>query len=82
MIKRRIWRFFYRAQNAIVHQLSYNIDQQLETRIVKFVIFCLSISNHACCKSITSSKLLCIKSTFALNYKYLSYMYNISHDDW
>ena len=27
-------------------------------------------------------KLYCIKSTFASNYKYLSYKYNISHNDW
>ena len=27
-------------------------------------------------------KLHCIKSTFASNYKYLSYRYNISHDNW
>ena len=31
---------------------------------------------------IISSKLHCIKSTFASNYKYLSYRYNISHSDW
>ena len=29
-----------------------------------------------------SSKLYCIKSTFASNYKYLSYRYTISHVDW
>ena len=29
-----------------------------------------------------SAKLHCIKSTFASNYKYLSYRYNASHDDW
>ena len=33
--------------------------------------------NHVC-----RSKLHFIKSTFASNYKYLSYGYNISHDDW
>ena len=69
---------FYRTHNAIVHQLSYAIGQQLETRMIKFVHLCLK----GVCKSIISSKLHCIKSTFALNYKYLSYRYNISHDDW
>ena len=29
-----------------------------------------------------SSNLHCIRSTFASNYKYLSYRYNSSHDDW
>ena len=77
-IKRRIWRLPYRAHNAIVHQLRYDIDHQLETRMIKFVHLCL---NHVC-RSIISSKLHCIKSTFAPNYKYLSYRCNISHDDW
>ena len=80
-IKRRIWRLTYKAHNAIVHQLSYDIDHQLETRMIKFVHLCLNHSNHVC-SSIISSKLHCIKSTFASNYKYLSYRYNNSHDDW
>ena len=64
-----------------VHQLSYDIDHQLETRMIKFVHLCLNHCNHVC-RSIISSKLHCIKSTFASNYKYLSYRYNISHSDW
>ena len=32
--------------------------------------------------SIISFKLHCTKDTFASNYKYMSYRYNISHDDW
>ena len=80
-IKRRIWKLPYRAHNAIVHQLSYDIDHQLETRMIKFVQLCLNHCNHVC-RSIISSKLHCIKSTFASNYKYLSYRYNISHSDW
>ena len=69
---------------AIVHQLSYDSDHQLETRMIKFVHLCLNHSNHVCRLIILSSKLHCIKSTFASNYmyKYLSYRYNISHDDW
>ena len=34
------------------------------------------------CKSLLSVKLHCIKSTFAANYKYLSYKYKICQDDW
>ena len=45
-IKRRIWRLPYRAHNAIVHQLSYDIDHQLETRMIKFVHLCLNHCNH------------------------------------
>ena len=80
-IKRRIWRLPYRTHNATVHQLSYDIDHQLETRMIKFVHLCLNHCNHVC-RSIISSKLLCMKSTFASNYKYLSYRCNISHSDW
>ena len=36
-IKRRIWRLPNRAHNAIVQNLSYNIDDQLETRMIKFI---------------------------------------------
>ena len=49
--------------------------------MIKFVHLCLNHSNHVC-RSIISSKLHCIKSTFTSNYKYLSYKYNISHDGW
>ena len=73
-IKRHIWRLPYRVHNAIVHQLSYDIDHQLETRMITLVHMCLNHSNHIC-RSIISSKLHCIKSTFASNYKYLSYRY-------
>ena len=55
-----------------------DIDHQLETRMIKFVNLCLNHSNHVC-RSITSSMLQCIKSTFASNYKYLSYRSHISH---
>ena len=37
-IERRIWRLPNRAQNAIVQNLSYNIDDQLETRMIKFIM--------------------------------------------
>ena len=49
--------------------------------MLKFVHSCL---NHcdSVCKSLLSAKLHCIKSTFAANYKYLSYKYKICQDDW
>ena len=34
------------------------------------------------CKSLFSAKLHCAKSTFAANYKHLSYKYKICQDDW
>ena len=76
-----ILRLPYKAYNAIVHQLNYDIDHPLETRMIKSVHLCLNHSNHVC-RSIISSKPHCIKSILASNYKYLSYRYNISHDDW
>ena len=80
-IKRRIWKLPYRTHNAIVHNLSYNIDFQIDTRMIKFIHSCLNHSNIVC-KSIVLSKLYCIKSTIGSNYKYLSCKYGISQDDW
>ena len=37
---------------------------------------------NSVCKSLLSAKLHCTKSTFAANYKHLSYKYKISQDDW
>ena len=61
--------------------LSYDIDHQLDTRMTKFVYSCLNHSNSVC-RSLLSSKLHCVRSTFAANFKYLSYKYNISQDEW
>ena len=48
---------------------------------MKYVHLCL---NHckSVCKSLLSVKLHCTKSTFAANYKHLSYTYKICQDDW
>ena len=80
-IKRRIWGLPYKAHNAIILNYSYNIDLQLDTRMMKFVHSCLNHCNSVC-KSLLLAKLECIKSTFAANYKYLSYKYKICQDDW
>ena len=48
--------------------------------MIKFIHSCLNHSNIVC-KSIVSSKLYCIKSTFGSNYKYLSCKYGISQND-
>ena len=52
---------------------------QLDTRMTKFVYTCLNHSNSVC-RSLLLSKLDCVRSTFAANFKYLSYKYNISQD--
>ena len=44
-IKRRIWKLPYRTHNAIVHSLSYNLDFQIDTRMIKFIHSCLNYSN-------------------------------------
>ena len=49
--------------------------------MTKFVYSCLNHSNSVC-RSLLSSKLHCVRSTFAANFKYLSYKYNISQDEW
>ena len=79
-IKRRIWRLSNRAHNAIVQNLSYNIDDQLETRMIKFIHMCLNHDNEVC-RSI-SYKLSCKNSTFSSNYNYLSCNYELSNQDW
>ena len=80
-IKRCLWKLPYRTHKAIVHNLSYNRDFQINTRMIKFIHSCLNHSNIVC-KSIVLSKLYCVKFTFGSNYKYLSCKYVISQDDW
>ena len=49
--------------------------------MTKFADSCLNHSNSVC-RSLLSSKLHCVRSTFATNFKYLSSEYNISQDEW
>ena len=79
-IKRRIWRLPYRVHNVIVDSLNYDIDHQLDTGKTTFVYWCLNPSNSVC-RSLLSSKLHCVRSTFAANSKCLSYKYNISQNE-
>ena len=53
----------------------------LEIRILKFIHNSLNHSNVVC-KILLRSKLLCIRSTVADNYRYLSYKYQLSDSDW
>ena len=72
--------FYMYETILIIHNLSYNIDLQLDTRMLKFAHSCLNHSNSVC-KSSLLAKLHCIKSTFAANYKSLSYLCKICQDD-
>ena len=80
-IKRRMWKLPYRTHGAFVHNLTYNLDFQIDARMIKFIHSCLNHSTIAY-KLIVLSKLYCVKSTFGSNYKYLSCKYGISQDDW
>ena len=73
--------FYLYETILIIHKLSYNIDLRLDTRMMKFAHSCLNHCNSVC-KSLLSAKLHCIKSTFAANYKSLSYECKICQDDW
>ena len=75
-VKRRIWKLPCNIHNAIVQNLTYNIDDQLDVRIAKFTHMCLNHDNDVC-RSISLSKLLYKKSTFASNYRYLSFKYSL-----
>ena len=61
--------------------LSYNIDDQFEVRTAKSIHTCLNHHNDVY-RSVSLSKLLCKNQTFALNYRYLSCKYILSHHDW
>ena len=37
--KRHIWKLPYKTHNAIVHNLSYNLDYQIYSRMIKFFSF-------------------------------------------
>ena len=68
-VKRRIWKLPCNTHKAIVQNLTYNTDDQLNVRIAKFTHMCLNHQNDVC-RSISLSKLLCKNSTFASNYRY------------
>ena len=74
-VKRRIRKLPCYTHNAIVQNLTYNIDDQLDVRT------CMNNQNDVC-RSISLSKLLCNNSAFASNYRYLSCKYSLSHHDW
>ena len=62
-IKLHIWKLPNRAHKAIVQNLSYNIDDQLDTRMIKFIHMCPNHDNDVC-RYISLSKLLCKNSLF------------------
>ena len=80
-IKRHIWNLPYTTHNNIVYNLSSDIRLHLDKRIVTFIYNALNCSNCVS-RSLLQSKLHCTGSTFASNYRHLSYKYNICEEDW
>ena len=80
-VKRRIWRLPPTSHNNIVHGISNDIDVLLEKRIIKFIHNSLGHTNNMC-RQLLLTKLHCVNSTFADNYKYLSYKYGITDPEW
>ena len=68
--------FFLHKSNVI-----NNIDTIVETRIVRFIFNSINHSNSTC-KNVLRVKLLCVNSTFAANYQYLSFKFGLAEDDW
>ena len=64
-----------------MQNLSYNIDDQLDTRMIKFIHMFLNHDNEVC-RSISLSKLPCKNATFSSNYNYISCKYELSNQDW
>ena len=64
----------------MTHNLSSDINVILEKRIIKFIYNALN-NNHVC-KHLLEIKLRCKNSSFADNYKYISYKYQLCHSDW
>ena len=54
-IKRRVWRLPAQAHNTIVHNLTCNVDYQLENRMSKFIQVCLN-HYYKVCRSLMLSK--------------------------
>ena len=73
----------YRRNASILKAFFCNISfrLQLDKRIVTFIYNALNSSNCVS-RSLLQSKLHCTGSTFASNYRHLSYKYNICEEDW
>ena len=69
------------AHNTVVHNLTCNVDYELENRMLKFTHMYLNHHNKLC-RSLLLSKVNCKNSTFTSNYHYLSCKYDWSHSDW
>ena len=79
-VKRRIWKLPPLTHNIIVHNLSIDISLLLEKRMLKFIFNAL---NHSLtCSSLLHTVLNSKHSSFADNFRYLSYKYHLEFSDW
>ena len=79
-IMRRIWQLPSTIHNSIIHNIIFNIHSILEKRFIKFIHSALY--GNFVWRQILIAKLQCKKSTFAENYRCLSWKYHISDCDW
>ena len=54
-VKQRRWRLSSNTHNVIIQHLTYNIDDQLEARMAKFIHMCLNYDNDVCRSGLGSS---------------------------
>ena len=52
-IKRRVWRLPARGHNTIVRDLTCDVDQQLDNRMLKFIHMCLTLSDPGYFRQLT-----------------------------
>ena len=81
IVARRLWRLPCTTHNNIVHNLSNDVACQLDKRIVSFIHNALNDSNKVC-RLLLLAKLHCIIFTFATNYRYLCYKFDLVQTDW
>ena len=79
-IKRGIWKIPPTSHKYIVHNLSSDCKKLLEKHIIKFIHNALN--NNNMCAQILKVKLRYKNSSFADNYRCLSYKYNLTNSDW
>ena len=78
-VKRRIWKLPNTAHNRIIHKIDSNLHINLEEPLLKCIHSALN--GNETCKQILCAKLRCKESSFAVNYRYLSWKYNFSDCD-
>ena len=69
------------THNNLVCNVTDNVDNIIETRMVRFNFNSINQSNSTC-KNVLRVRLLSVNSTFAANYQYLSFKFGLTETDW